>query len=337
MLRFALFPNHRFHQPDQLLGEGHQHHGCHNIEQGVQHSDVPGLYCLSQQISHSGDHGLRQHHDDQAENTADGVQRNVQKCHASGLGGGTDGGDQCGDTGTDVLTHDDGKCHAKGDAARQRQRLQNTHRSGRTLDQAGEQCTDEHAHHGIVEVNEQLSKLRHIGQRADGIAHHIHTEHQNGKTHENGAQRLLFVALGQHDEADADKGQNGREVDGLEHLHPEAGAFDTGQRSQPGRQCGADVGAEYHVNRLGKGHDARVDQTNQHNGNGRGRLDGDGNDRAQRQTEQGAGCHFAEHFLQLTTGHFFQTGRHDVHAVQEKGQAADHGDQIKDAHEAHSF
>ena len=245
----------------------------------------------------------------------------------------TDGGDNSGDTGTDVLTHDNGKCRAVGDHAGQRQCLQDTNRGRGTLDNGGEHGTHQNTQQRILELGEQIGKAGHILQGFHSIRHHIHAIHQNGKAQQDGTQILLLLGLSHHVQQDTDHGQHQREVGGLHHLQQDAIAVDAYQTQQPGSDSGTDVGTHNDTHGLAQGHNARVDQTHQHHGDSRGGLDNAGDHHAQQQAFDGTGGHGTEDALQFAAGQFFQTHGHDIHTIEEQCQAAA---QRKDAKQIHT-
>ncbi len=324
----GLFPHQALGEPHQIFGHRQQQRRGHQIEDGVHQCDLPGLDALGDEGPVKD--GVQQQKARKAQDGADDLDGHMEDGHPFGLYIGADAGDQRGGACADVLAHNDGDSHAVGDAACEGQGLQDTDRGRRALDDAGEQGAYQHAHQGILEFHQQLLEFRHIGQRADCARHHLHAVHQHGKAHEHRADALAGLLFGEHNHDDARKGQQGRKVLGLEHLDPEDAALDARKTGQPGGKGGADVGAEDDMNGLTELHDARVHQTHQHDGGGRGRLDGDGDHRAQHDADERVGCHFAQHFLQPAAGHLFQTAGHDVHAEQEKGQTAQQGDEGED-------
>ena len=196
----------------------------------------------------------------------------------------------------------------------------------------GEHRAHQHTQQGIFKGGEQPGKLGHLRQRADGAAHQLHAVHQNGKAHHDAPHVPAPLALGAHDQQDTRQSDQGREVLRLQQVHKDVLTLDAGERQNPRRQGGADVGAHDDADGLSQLHDAGVHQAHQHHRHGGGGLDGDGDARAQQQALEGAGGHALEHPLQLAAGHLFQALGHDGHAVQEERQAAAEGKDGENVH-----
>lgn len=167
--------------------------------------------------------------------------------------------------------------HTVGNAAGQRQSLQNTHGSGGTLDNTCEDRADQHAQKGIAEGHQQVRELGHIGQRADGIAHQAHAEHQNGKAQEDCPDVLLPGIFGHHTKMIPTKAKIKEKFSGLSRFSQKLSDSMPIKGQKPGSQRSADVGPHNDANGLPQFHNAGVDQTYQHNGHSRGRLNGNGN------------------------------------------------------------
>ena len=207
-----------------------------------------------------------------------------------------------------------------GEAAGERQRLQNTHRCRRALDDGGEQGGHHKAQQGVLQPRQDRRKFRHLCQRAYGVAHHHHAVHEYGEAHQYGADAFLLILFAHHHHHNADDGQDGRKVFGLQHLQPHIAALDAGKGEDPRRQRRADIGAEDDIQRLAKLHNAGIDQTHQHYRDRRGGLHRYGDGGAQQHTHQRAGRHRFQQLLQLSAGHLFQIAGHDTHAEQKKSQ-----------------
>ena len=106
-------PYQRIRQLFQQLGERQQHCCSDNIEDRVYQSHASWINCRAdkgevQQPVQSVEY--RQNHQ-----CADAVKADVHTCHPLGTAVYADAGEQGGDTGTDVLSHDDRDRHAVGD------------------------------------------------------------------------------------------------------------------------------------------------------------------------------------------------------------------------------
>ena len=177
-----------------------------------------------------------------------------------------------------------------------------------------------------------MRELRRICQRADSAAHQRHTGHQHGESHHDLADILGAVVLCCHNHDDTDQGYDGGEGFRFQHSQERVVPLDAGKAEDPCSQCRTDVGTHEDADGLTQLHDAGVYQTDQHNGQRRRGLDGNGDAHAQQQALDLVGGHLLQNDLQLAAGEFFQTGGHDVHTIQEKRQTAQQGDNGKDIH-----
>ena len=244
------------------------------------------------------------------------------------IGVGANTGDHRSNASTDVLTHNDGRCHAVGNDAGSGQGLQNGNRCSGALDQRGKQRTHYNTHHRVLKADQHICKLGQISQTFHRVLHKVHAIHQNGKADEDGTDALFLIALGTHQHQNTDERNNGRKVFRLHHLNEQTAALQTGKAQDPSSEGGTDVGTKDHADGLSKLHNAGVDQTHQHNGNGRRRLHRNGDGCTQHQADDGVGGGLFQQLFQLAAGHLFQIGRHHVHAVQEKDQAKDQAQNI---------
>ena len=322
-------------QPFQLAGEGQQQKGGTHVENRVAEGDAHGIDGFRQEGE--AENGVAAAQDNEAHDSADQVEGDVDHGHPLGVAADADGGDQGGDTGADVLAHDDGDGHAVGDGAGHSQGLQNTHGGGGGLDDAGEGRAHQHAQQGIGEGGHQFGELRHIRQRGHGAAHQFHAVHQDGKAHHHPAHVPAALLFRAHDEQDARQGHQGGEVLGLEKVDKEAVALNAGEGQEPRRQGGADVGTHDDPDGLAQFHNTGVYQAHQHDRHSGGGLDGDGDARAQKQALDGVGGHTLEKALQPSAGHLFQAFGHNRHAVEEKGQSAAEGEEGENIHKPGSF
>ena len=245
---------------------------------------------------------------------------------------GTDGGQQRRDAGADVLTEDDRERHIERDAARQCEGLQDTEGRRGALDDRGDDGTDEERDDRVIEHQDDLFELRHIGERLDGIAHEVHAEHQNGKADADRADVLLLVALDEHDQNDANQRNDRGEVGRLQELNEYIFTRNAGHTEDPGGRCGANIRAHDDADGLAEAHDAGVNETDEHDRHGRGGLDRDRDAHAEQQRLEAVGGHGAEHGLELAADHLFKTRGEHVHAVQEEGKTAEQSDDRKYVH-----
>ena len=330
LLRFLAVRHGEDGQTDQQLVEGQQDSGGHHVEDGVDDGNVEGGGLVV--IEGEMEHGVQGIEPAQEHRGADDVEVQVDHGGAAGVLVGTGGGDQRGDTGADVLAHDDGHgCRHGHYAGGGGQRLQDTHGGGGGLDDGGEQSAHQHAQNGVGEGQEQLAKPGRVGQGRGGAGHQIHASHEDGEAQEDLAH-ALFTVLAEHEHDNAHKAQQGAPGIGAEHLDKEALALQTGQAQQPGGHGGAHVSAHDDAHRLVQVHQAGVHETNDHDGGGGGGLDHGGDRQAQQKTAQGRGGHLAQNDLQLAAGGLLQVLAHDVHAVEEHGKAAKEDEDVENTH-----
>ena len=219
------------------------------------------------------DHGVDAVKHGQPDRRADDVEHQVDHRGAAGVLVGPHRGQHGRDAGADVLAHDDGDGGPIGHLPRGRERLQNTHGSGRALDDGGQDRTGGHAQDGVAEHEQDVAELRHVLQPGHGAAHGVHAEHQDGKAQEDRAGVLLLVVLCRHGEDHADEGQDRGKRSGLEQLDEKAPAVQTRQAQDPGRDGGADVGAHDDADGLAQGEQTGVYKAHHHDRGGGRTLD----------------------------------------------------------------
>ena len=130
------------------------------------------------------------------------------------------------------------------------------------------------------------------------------------------------LASDRKDHDDADGGEDGREVVGLQEGHDDIVTSEAGQGEQPGRDGGADVGAHDNIDSLTQLHDAGVDEADDHDGGGGGGLDDGRDEGAEEDTAQRAAGQMLEQALQAQTGAALERLAEKVHAIEEQGKAA---------------
>ena len=252
----------------------------------------------------------------------------MQRCSTAGIPVCTDSTHHCGDTSTDVLTQNDGNCRTEGDHTGDTQTLQNTDGSGGGLDHSGQHSTKHNTQNGILKGNHQLCEPGFVFQELHGIAHDLHTGHQSHKAQQDGADALLLLALGEHEQHDTDHTQNGGQGSGLEELQ-NTGAGQIAQRQQPAGDGGTDVRTQDHAHSLLQVHDTGVDEAHHHNGgSGRG-LDHSGDRQTQNAALPNGRTHFCQDVLQLAAGSTLQGLAHHVHTEEEQSQTTQQGDDFQ--------
>ena len=250
---------------------------------------------------------------------------------AAGILVGTHRGNQRGDTGADILTHDDGDGTAVGDDTGGAQCLQDTNAGAGALDDAGDNGPHQNAQQRIGEADKQAGEPRLVLQGKHSIGHGGHTGHQYSKADQNGANTLAFFAFA-HVQKDADKGQHRAEGGGLEHIDQEAVALQAGKAQDPAGDRGAHIAAHDNADGLMQLHDAAVDKADHHDRGSAGTLDHSGDAQAKEKAFKGVVSQLAQDLLQLAAGLLFQCFAHDVHAEQEQGKTSKQGKDIEDGH-----
>ena len=190
--------------------------------------------------------------DDQPEDGSDDLDRYMNSGNSLCLTVNADTGEDCGHTGTNVGTHNDGNCHTQGNLSGHGQALQNTNGCSRRLDDTGDQGTYEDTDQRVIEALHHLCELGKITKRRHGIGHHGHTGHENGKAKEHGSEVLVFLLLGHHEKKNSNECEDHGEVLGLKHSKEDIPiVINSGQGEDPCGKSGADVSTEDNANGLG--------------------------------------------------------------------------------------
>ena len=114
--------------------------------------------------------------------------------------------------GTDILSHNNRESHTIGYTARQRERLQDTDRCRRTLNNTREHRADKHRNQRIAERYEDGCEGFAFGEGLHRVGHKGHTRHQDCKADKDRAHTLFLFAFGNHIKQYADKGKYCRKV-----------------------------------------------------------------------------------------------------------------------------
>ena len=300
----------------QTICEGEKDEGGRDVEGGVDHSNAPGGDGLVHKIK--VDHGVQTVETGQKDRDTDDVEVEVDHGGTAGILICAHRRNQRGDTGADILTHDDGDSAAVGDDAGG---LQDADAGAGTLDDAGDQCAHQNAEDGIGEADEEVGEPCLTLQGLDGIGHGSHAGHQDGKANEDSSDALFLLILA-HIEQNADEGEYGAEGGGLEHLDPDAVALQAGKTQQPAGDSGTHIAAHNDADGLMQLHDAAVDEADHHDGGSTGTLDDGGHAQTEEEALEGVIRQFAQDLLQMAAGLFLKGFAHDVHAEQEQSQTA---------------
>ena len=270
------------HQLFQQTCRG-QHQGCaDDVEDRVADGDAQIGGALSQ--NSGGEQGVRQHKEGQAHNGADDVEHQMHHRRPPGVFSGAHAGQQRGDAGADVLTHDNGDGGGVGHGAGGGQRLQNAHGGRGGLDDSGEHRAHENTQNRVREHQEHLPEFRHIFQAADRAGHGLHAEHQGRKPQKDHAGVLLLAVLHEHVVHNAHQRKNGGKRAGLQQPDEDVPAFNAAETQNPGGDGGSNVRAHDDVDGLSQRQKPGVDKADHHDRGSRGGL----NDARDGQTRQEA-------------------------------------------------
>ena len=100
----------------------------------------------------------------------------------------------------------------------------------------------------------------------------------------------------------------------------------------PGGDGCTDVGTHNNCNGLTKFHNARVNETDYHNGCGRRRLDNAGHYHSEQKALKGIAGHFFKNVFKLTARFFLKSVAHKLHSEKEEGKTADEFKSICKSH-----
>ena len=310
-------------QLDQQTGERQEQHRTGEIEQRMEVCDAALVDCVIPE--RETNRVLNRINADQEQDGADQVEVEVYHRGTAGILGAAHRGQECGDTGTDVLTEDDRDSSRIGDRTRGRQRLQNTNRCGGRLDDRGNARADQHAEHRIGDSSEQIRELRQISQRCNRALHDRHADEQNTETGEDIRDIAGTALFCKHHNDYADQHDDICQILRLEQIHEQvAAALAAGQTQDLRGNRGTDVGTEDNADRLLERHDTGVYKADNHNGRCGRRLNDHGNDHAHQQSSNDIARHFFKRFLQFRACCALQTLSHCRHTVDEQRKTADH-------------
>ena len=313
----------------QRAVERQQNGRCNDVENRMNDGDTEGIGRGVKEAE--ADQCMQAVEPAQEDDGADDVEIEMDERRTLGVFVCTGRGDQSRDGGADVLAHDDRNGGGVGDSTRAGQRLQDTDSRRRRLQHSRKHRTGNYAKDGVGKAEEQIHEPGLVRQGGHRARHSVHASHQDGEAQQDLADAALAV-LADHIKPDADKAEDGAPRIGVEHLGQEAVALQAGQREQPAGDGGADVGAHNDADGLVQFHQARVDEADRHNGGSAAGLNDGGDSHAQQQRPDGAGSHRGEDTLQFAASGLLQRLAHQVHAVQEHGDAAHQGEYIKNGH-----
>ena len=150
-------------QLHQTVGEGKQYQRSRDIEATVNYCDSKRCCHFSQKSKWMN--GIDRIEHSKEQDRSDNIKIQMNQSRTFCIAGSTDTGDHGGNTGTDILSHDNGNCCAKAYRSSHAQCLQNTYGCGRRLDHRCENESCQHTEYGILELDQQIGKLRYLCQR----------------------------------------------------------------------------------------------------------------------------------------------------------------------------
>ena len=142
---FRSVRNGQFRKFDQSVCKREQDQCCENIEAGVNDCDA-GCICRGFQ-EWKMYKGIDSIEENQEKNSTDDIKIKVNHCGTACIAACTDGGEQCGDTCTDILSHDDRDRYGVADGTGCAECLKNTDRSRGTLDHGGQNGSGKNTEH----------------------------------------------------------------------------------------------------------------------------------------------------------------------------------------------
>ena len=218
------------------------------------------------------------------------------------------------------------------------ERLQDTDGCGGTLQRERDARADDVAQERIVaQAGEQPVHDAGFLQHLHGAAHIQQAGEQDAEPDGDIADGPGIPEQPGHDEHDADNQRDRRQRGGLEKPQEGrnvAGGIEVQQADDLAGYGGADVRPDDDAQGLAHRQDARADQAGCNDDGGRGRLDQCRDRDAQDKRLERVVGHLFHDVLHGAGGVFLQGIAHQAHAVQEHGQAAQQGQDIKETHRA---
>ena len=263
------------------------------------------------------------------------VEENMDDARALGIRLGADGAHDGGRHAvSDVDADNDGIDRRKRQRTGHGDRLQNTDRCTRALQQKSDPRTEQETQdRRIGKTHKHPRKGLRLRQRRDRARHAEKSRKENAEAHGNTADRFGFTALHHHQKDDADHRRQRRKRDGLEKIEPRAcrGVHIEQSDDLTGHR-GADVCAENDADRLAQRQNARADQTGgQHDGRGRA-LDHRRDRKSEKETDKGVVRHFLHGALERVGRTFLQPVSHHLHTIEEQSQSSEEGYHVEYRH-----
>ena len=265
-------------QLHQKIAKGIKKKRIRNIKEGMEHGN-----------SHAVDigscprfiDGKYDEHTNAEHNCANGIEHQMDDCRTLGSLMGSQTGQKRGYAGTDILSQGDKYRRAPVDQAVGRQRLQNTHRRGRALNQSRNRQTGQHTQNRIpAQYPEGLRENRRVPVRSNRAGHKAQSDKQYAETNENFTHIHDFFLFGKQQHKSSDSNQKRSEKFRLQERPPFAHGH------QPGRHRGTDIGAHDDAHCLGQIHQTRIYKTDDHNRGRRAALNNCGHSGSYQNSHQ---------------------------------------------------
>ena len=243
-----------------------------------------------------------QNEEERKDDRTDYVEHQMDDGGPLGAAAGANGGQNCRDTGADILTEQHEYRAGQPDHTAVSQRLKDTHRGRGRLDYRSKARTSQNTQQRVGEIGHHLNERLRLPQGRHCTAHHIHSDKQHTQTSQNLADVLKLRLLDKDHHGHTNKGK-------------QRGQFTHIQSNQQSSNGGADVGAHDDPNRLIQCHHPGVDKAHHHNCGGRGGLDHRGDRRTYQYAQETVCRQPLQNLLHPAAGCRLQAGTHHLHSV----------------------
>ena len=310
--------------------EGQQQSGTGDIKAQVQIGDrAPVHHTVPEGEVEQGVAHIEERQEEQG---ADHVEEKMDHGRPFGVFAGTDGGENGGDAGTDILPHDKRDGGVKANHTGGAHGLEDAHRGRGALDQGGDGGTRQNPQEGIGEGDEELLEFGQILKTGDRALHRVHADKEKAQPQDDLPHDAFAPAAQEQIQHNARRSQEGAQYGGLEQQKKQVVGGDIPQAQELCRDGGADIGPHDDADRLLQLHDARVNEADAHDGGGGGALDQSGDQRAQQDTPEHIAGQPFQYALQTAAGQLLQAVGHGGHAEEEGSDGPDEGDHVRYIH-----
>jgi hypothetical protein len=299
-----LLRHQRGDHPGRPRGEGQEEGADGHVEEGVGVGDLAGRVERGQrdQVGERADE--REHERDPQH-----LERDVGDRHPPGIRGRAHARGQRGGAGADVGPQH----HRERGAERQEpllaERKGEADGRGRGGHARAQRRADQEAEERVAgQGHQHLAGQLVVGEGGEPVVHDLHAEEDEAEAEHHLPQALDQAAPPEEHGGEAHPHQQERQL-----LDPEGEELDG--------DGGADVGAQDHPERLGKGQQAGGDEADQHQGGGRRRLDDRGHQRARTHRGQPGAGHASEQVAEMAARRALQPLADELHAVEQQSEA----------------